>query len=94
MISLYFSGGIREIAKLARIKYNRKFANKTPEEKELIKQKIIKYTKKKSRERYFPGYRDFRKGLFVQPLNYFNSIEEIYQNSWYNGQIKKSCKNS
>ena len=91
---LYFSGGIREIAKLARIKYNRKFANKTPEEKELIKQKIIKYTKKKFRERYFPGYRDFRKDLLVEPLNYFNSIEEIYRNAGYNGPIKKSWKNS
>lgn len=76
---LYFVGGIREIAKLAGIKYNRKFAIKTPREKDLIRQKIIKYTKEKLQKGYRPGYRDFRKDLLIGPFNYFNSIKEIYQ---------------
>jgi len=39
LVKLYFPGGIREIAKLAGIKYNRKSATKTPEEREAIKKK-------------------------------------------------------
>ena len=80
---LFFSGGIREIAKLAGIKYYRKFASKTLGEKELIRQKIIDYTKKKVRKGYHPGYRDFRKDLLVGPLNYFRCIKEIYQKAGY-----------
>lgn len=94
LVKLHFPGGIREIAQLAGIKYNRKFANKTLEEKEIIKQKIIEYTKKKLQKRYYPSYQDFRKDLLIGPLNYFNSIEEIYQKAGYNGLTKNTWKNS
>jgi len=90
---LYFPGGIKEIAKLSGIKYNRKFANKTPEEKKLIRQKIIQYTKRKLQRGYYPGYRDFREDLSVSPLNYFSSIEEIYQKVGCSNPIKKTWKN-
>jgi hypothetical protein len=60
----------------------------------LIRRKIIEYTKKKLQKGYQPTYRDFRKDLLVGPLNYFNSIEEIYQKAGYNGPIKKTWKNS
>jgi hypothetical protein len=85
LVKLYFPGGI---------KYIRKFANKTPKEKELIKQRIIKYTKEKVQKGYYPGYRDFRKDLLVGPLNYFNSIENIYREAGYTGPIKNTWKNS
>jgi hypothetical protein len=90
---LYFVGGIREIAKLAGIKYKRKFANKTFEEKKLIKQEIIKYTKEKLQQGHYPTYQDFQQDLLVSPLNYFNNLEEIYRKAGYFGSIKKTHKN-
>ncbi len=90
---LFFPGGVREIAKLSGIKYNRKFASKTPEEKEFIKQKIIEYTKEKLQKGYYPGYQDFRKDFLIGPLNYFNTIEEIYRKAGHFGSIKKTWKN-
>jgi hypothetical protein len=91
---LYFPGGIREIAKLAGIKYNRKFANKTLEEKELMKQKIIQYFAKKIKNGYYPTYRDIRSIFHTDLRYYFKNIEEIYQKAGYNGPIKKTWKNS
>jgi hypothetical protein len=90
---LYFPGGIREIAKLAGIKYNRKFANKTPDEKELIKQKIIKYFAEKLKNGYYPGYQDIRAIFHTDLRYYFKNIDEIYLKAGYNGPIKKTWKN-
>jgi transcriptional regulator with AAA-type ATPase domain len=56
LVKLHFPGGIREIAKLAGIKYNRKFAAKTPEERESIREKIIKYAIQKLRNGFYPGF--------------------------------------
>jgi len=91
---LFFPGGIREIAKLAGIKYNRKFASKTPEEKELIRQKIIKYAIKKLRKGFYPGYRDIESKFQVNFQYYFKNPEELYQKAGYTGPIKKTWKNS
>jgi hypothetical protein len=91
---LYFPGGIREIAKLAGIKYNRKFANKTLEEKKLMKQKIIQYFAEKIKNGYYPTYRDIRSIFHTDLRYYFKNIEEIYQKAGYNGPVKKTWKNS
>jgi hypothetical protein len=91
---LYFPGGIREIAKLAGIKYNRKFANKTLEEKELMKQKIIQYFAEKIKNGYYPTYRDIRSIFHTDLRYYFKNIEKIYQKAGYNGPVKKTWKNS
>jgi hypothetical protein len=91
---LYFSGGIREIAKLARIKYNRKFANKTPEERRMMKNKIIKYIKDKLKNGYYPTYRDIRNRFQTDFRNYFKNINEMYQEAGYNGSVKETWKNS
>jgi SOS-response transcriptional repressor LexA len=91
---LYFPGGIREIARLARIKYSRKFANKTLEEKELIKQKIIQYFAEKIKNGYYPTYRDIRSIFHTDLRYYFKNINEIYQKAGYNGALKKTWKNS
>lgn len=74
---LYFPGGIREMVNSAGIKYERKFANKTLEEKELIKRKIIEYAKEKNKSGIGVKYRDIRRDLLVGPRNYFRSIKEI-----------------
>lgn len=91
-VKLYFPGGIREIAKIAGIKYERKFATKTSEEKEFIKRKIIKYIKGQLEKGYYPGYRDFRKELQVDPLNYFAIIKEIYKAAGCNNPPKRHGK--
>lgn len=91
---IYFRGGIREMARLAGIKYSRKFATKTPEERKLMRYKIIQYVKRKLRKGYYPGHRDLQKELFVAPLNYFDSIEEIYQKAGHEGYVKRTWKNS
>jgi len=90
----YFPGGIREIVKLAGIKYYRKFASKTPEEKELTKQKIIKYAIQKLRNGFYPGYRDVESKFHINFQHYFKNPEELYQKAGYNGPVKKTHKNS
>ena len=94
LIKLHFPGGIREMAKLAGIKYNRKFASKTPEEKELIRQKIIGYAIQKLRNGFYPGYRDVESKFRINFQYYFNNPEELYQKAGYNGSVKKTWKNS
>jgi hypothetical protein len=90
LVKLHFPEGIREIAKLAGIKYNRKFATKTPEEKELIKQKIIRYFARRLKNGYYPGYREIRSEFHIDLRYYFKNIDEIYQKAGYNGPIKKT----
>jgi len=91
---LFFLGGIREIAELAGIKYNRKFATKTPEEKELIRQKVLKYTVQKLRNGFYPGYRDIESKFHINFQYYFRNPEELYQKAGYNNPVKKTWKNS
>jgi len=91
---LFFPGGIREIAKLSGINYNRKFATKTPEEKELIRQKIIKYAIKKLRKGFYPGYRDVEPKFHINFQYYFKNPKELYQKAGYAGTTKKTWKNS
>jgi hypothetical protein len=91
---LYFPGGIRDIAKLSGIKYNRKFAAKTPEEKELLRQKIIKYAKEKLRSRFYPTYQDVESKFHINFRYYFKNPDELYQKAGYNCPVKKTWKNS
>ena len=91
---LYFPGGIREIVKLAGLKYNRKFANKTPEEKKSIRQKIIKYFAEKLKNKYYPGYCEIRSLFHTDLRYYFKNIDEIYQQAGYTGPVKNTWKNS
>lgn len=44
---LFFPGGIRQIYKKAGVKYSRRFATKTPEEKERMRGEVIHYVKTK-----------------------------------------------
>lgn len=90
---LFFPGGIREITKLARIKYNRKFASKTPEEKELIRQKIIEYTIKKLQKGFYPGYLDIESKFHINFRYYFKNPEELYQKAGHTKPVKKTWKN-
>ncbi|MDI6591985.1 MAG: hypothetical protein QME61_03580 [Patescibacteria group bacterium] len=94
LVKLHFPGGIREIAELSGIKYNRKFATKTPEERELIRQKIIKYTIQKLKSGFYPGYRDIDSKFHINFQYYFKNPEELYQKAGYNGPVKKTWKNS
>jgi len=91
---LFFPGGIREIAKLIGIKYNRKFATKTPEEKEAIRQKVIGYAVKKLRIGFYPGYRDIESKFHINFQYYFKNPEELYQRAGFSGIAKKTWKNS
>lgn len=81
LLGLYFPRGIREIAKLAGIKYNRKFATKTLEEKELIRNKIINYIKKQRQKEYSPKWREIEQKFKINILNYFKNMKEIYRAS-------------
>ena len=92
--TLFFPGGIREIAKLSGIKYERKFAAKTPEERELIRQKITKYAVQKLKSGFYPGYRDIESKFRVNFQYYFKNPEALYQKAGYNGPVKKTWKNS
>jgi len=94
LVKLHFLGGIREIAKLVGVKYNRKFATKTPEERELIRQKIIKYTIWRLQNGFYPGYRDIESKFRINFQYYFKNPGELYQKAGYNGAIKKTWKNS
>lgn len=94
LVKLHFPGGIREIAGLVGIKYNRKFANKTPEEKEVIRQKIIEYAIKKLQIGFYPGYRDIKSKFHINFQYYFRNPEELYQKAGYTGVTKKTWKNS
>jgi hypothetical protein len=94
LVKLHFPGGIREIAKLAGVRYNRKFATKTPEEKELIRQKIIKYAIQRLRNGFYPGYRDVDSEFHINFQYYFRNPEELYQKAGYTGPVKKTWKNS
>ena len=88
-----FPAGIREIAKLAGIKYYRKFATKTPEEREPIRQKIIKYAIQRLKRGFYPGYRDIESNFHINFQYYFKNPEELYQKAGYNGSVKKTWKN-
>jgi len=94
LIKLYFPGGIREIANLSGIKYNRKFANKTPEERRMMKNKILEYVKRKLKSGYYPTYRDIRTGFQIDFRNYFRNINAMYKEAGYNDPVKKTWKNS
>lgn len=94
LVKLHFPGGIREIAKLAGIKYIRKFATRTPEERELIRREVIKYTIQKLRSGFYPGYQDVKSKFHINFQYYFKNPEELYQKAGYNGPIKKTWKNS
>lgn len=94
LVKLHFPGGIREIAGLVGIKYNRKFANKTPGEKEVIRQKIIEYAIKKLQIGFYPGYRDIESKFHINFQYYFRNPEELYQKAGYTGVTKKTWKNS
>jgi len=94
LVKLHFPGGIREIANLAGIKYNRKFATKTLEEREIIRQKIIYYFKKELQNGYFPTHWDIRSYFHIDPRFYFKNINEIYHKAGYNSPVKKTWKNS
>jgi len=94
LVKLHFPGGIREIAKLAGIKYYRKFATKTSEERELIRQKIIKYTIQKLRSRFYPGYQDIESKFHINFQYYFKNPDKLYQQAGYLGPVKKTWKNS
>lgn len=90
---LFFSEGIREIAGLAEIKYNRKFATKTSEEKELIRQKVIEYTVQRIRNGFYPGYRDIESRFHINLRYYFKNSKELYQKAGYSKLVKKTWKN-
>jgi hypothetical protein len=94
LIKLHFPGGIREIAKLAGVKYNRKFANKTPEERRIMKNKILEYVKRKLESGYYPTYCDIRTGFQIDFRSYFRNINAMYREAGYNSPVKQTWKNS
>jgi len=74
----FFRGGIREIYELAWIRYNRKFATKTPKEKDEMKKKIFDYIRTEAQKGYFPTWRDIQNKFRTNILHYFRGIREIY----------------
>lgn len=90
---LYFPGGIREIAKLSGIKYDRKFATKTPEEREAIRRKIIGYTVRKIRNGFYPGYQDIQSKFRINFQYYFKNPEELYRKAGHFEPVKTTWKN-
>ncbi len=92
--TLFFLGGIREMYKMAGIKYYRKFATKTPKERESIRQKVIQYAIQKLKNDFYPGYRDVESKFHINFQYYFKNPEELYQKAGYNGSVKKTWKNS
>jgi hypothetical protein len=76
---LFFPGGIREIFKQLKIEYNRKFARKTPEEKEKIKRKVINFVRKNYKRGIRTTWRDIRKELDIGVYNYFRSMKDVYE---------------
>lgn len=76
---LYFLNGIREIYKLAGVPYNRKFANKTFEEKAEVRERIVDYLKKSDKMGHFPTYREIKTEFKINIGNYFKGgLREIY----------------
>lgn len=74
----FFPGGIREVYELAEVPYARKFATKTPKEKEEMKKKILNYIKTEAQNGYFPTWRDVQNKFKVNILHYFKGMQEIY----------------
>jgi len=76
---LYFPGGIREMYKIAGVPYDRKFANKTFEEKEKIKKQIVDYVEKSNKGGYYPTHNEIKNKFGVGIENYFKKgVREIY----------------
>jgi len=76
----FFPGGIREIFKLAGLTYKRKFASKTPEEKEEIRKAIIEFVKESSKNGIKPTWRQIKDKFRINIKAYFrNGIAEIYK---------------
>lgn len=76
---LFFPGGIREIFKRLNIEYNRKFATKTPKEKEKIKREVINFVRKNNERGIVTSWRDIRNKLHIGVYNYFQSMKDIYE---------------
>jgi hypothetical protein len=74
----FFPGGIREIYELAGISYASKFANKSPEEKKEMQQKIVNYVKAEANKGHFPTWRDLQNEFRINISYYFEGMREIY----------------
>lgn len=84
---LFFPWGIREIFKQLNIEYNRKFASKTPEEKEKIKREVINFVRGNSKKGIATSWRDIRNKFHIGVYNYFQSMKDIYEQAgtWNSG---------
>jgi len=76
---LFFPGGIREIFKQLNTEYNRKFATKTPEEREKIRLEVINFVQKNHERGIATTWRDIRHKFHIGPYNYFQSMKDIYE---------------
>ncbi len=76
---LFFPGGIREIYELSGIKYKRKFARKTEDEKDKIRMEIVKFIKKRYNKGQKTIYRDILNNFHVDISNYFSNIREVHE---------------
>jgi hypothetical protein len=76
---LFFPGGIREIFIHLNIEYNRKFATKTPGEREKIKREVINLVRKNYERGILTTWRDIRHKFHIGPYNYFQSMKDIYK---------------
>lgn len=75
---VFFQGGVREMYELAGIPYAKKFATKTPKEKDEMKKKILDYIRTEAQKGYFPTWRDIQNKFKISILHYFKGIREIY----------------
>jgi hypothetical protein len=79
LLTLFFPGGIREIHSCLGLEYNRKFAAKTPEERDKIKSKVIEFIKERHINGQTTTYRDINEKFQLGVTNYFSGMREAYQ---------------
>lgn len=89
LLKSYFPDGIREIYREAGLKYNRKYASKTKEEKEEMRRKIIEFAKEKSRNNEKITYSTIERKFKINIKYYFEGgINEIKKKAGIKLNIK------
>ena len=92
LLTSFFPEGIRELYKLAGIPYAKKFAAKTPKEKNEMRQKIVNYIKREVQKGSYPTWRDIQNKFRINILHYFRGMREIYKASEVEIPSRKGLK--